>query len=465
MIHKDIVIIGAGLTGLTLGHYLKKAGFSVTIIEKENRTGGVINSYREKGFLFESGPNTGVLSHPEVVELFEELENHCKLITANPEAKKRYIWKGKKWVAIPSGPISAITTPLFKLKDKFKVLGEPWRKPGTNPMENLSDFVIRRLGQSILDYAVDPFVSGVYAGDTDYLIPKYALPKLYNLEQNYGSFIKGTIQKAKEKKDNPRMQKATREVFSAEGGLCELSNALTKSVEEKNVLLACENTSIIPDGKEFTIKFSQTGKPKVIKANKVITTVGGYILPQVLPFLNEKQSKPFSNLKYAKVAQVILGFNKWTGTDINAFGGLVPSKENKKVLGVLFTSSFFANRAPIGGALLSVFMGGVRRPEQVEMSDNELLDVLREEIPSMMGLDSLKPDLVRIFRYHHAIPQYGADSKERFETIDELQNQYPGLILAGGIRDGIGMADRIKQAKTIADQIEVLVKVSLKVKP
>jgi oxygen-dependent protoporphyrinogen oxidase len=103
--------------------------------------------------------------------------------------------------------------------------------------------------------------------------------------------------------------------------------------------------------------------------------------------------------------------------------------------------------------LLSVFTGGVRRPEQVEMTDEQLLDVLKEEIPSMMGLAKFNPDMVRIFRYKHAIPQYGADSKERFETIDALQKQYPGLILAGGIRDGIGMADRIKQAKTIADQI------------
>ncbi len=119
-------------------HYLKKAGLSVAVIEKENHTGGVIKSYSENGFLFESGPNTGVISWPEVAELFEELHPKCKLITANPEAKRRLIWKGKQWHAIPSGLISAIATPLFTLKDKFRVLGEPWRKPGTNPMENLS---------------------------------------------------------------------------------------------------------------------------------------------------------------------------------------------------------------------------------------------------------------------------------------------------------------------------------------
>ncbi|MFA9391754.1 MAG: protoporphyrinogen oxidase [Prolixibacteraceae bacterium] len=452
-IQKDVVIIGAGLTGLTMAFYLKKAGLSVALIEKADRTGGVIQSHSEEGFLFESGPNTGVLSNPEVVELFDDLGDSCELITANPEAKRRLIWKGNKWHALPSGPISAITTPLFTLPDKFRVLGEPWRKPGTNPMENLSDFVKRRLGKSILNYAVDPFVSGVYAGNTDYLIPKYALAKLYNLEQNYGSFIKGTIQKAKEKKSNPRLQKATSEVYSAKGGLQQLTKALTKLIGEENIFLSCDQTEIKTDSGLFAVSTMQKGKAISFQGKKVVTTVGGYALPKLLTFVEDEKLTIFAELKYAKVVQVILGYNTWKGIDINAFGGLVPSIENKKILGVLFTSSFFANRAPKGGALLSVFLGGMRRPEQIEMSDNELKTMLQKEIPPMMGLEAFFPDIIRIFRYRYAIPQYGADSKERFETIDRLQKEYPGLILAGGIRDGIGMADRIKQARTIADQL------------
>jgi len=452
-IQKDIVIIGAGLTGLTLAFYLKKAGKSVAIIEKDNRTGGVIQSHHEDGFLFESGPNTGVLSHPEVAELFEDLNSNCELITANPKAKKRLIWKGKKWHAIPSGPISAITTPLFSLKDKFYVLGEPFRKPGTNPMENLSDFVKRRLGKSFLDYAVDPFVSGVYAGNTDYLIPKYALSKLYNLEQQYGSFIKGSMQKAKERKNNPRLQKATREVYSAKGGLEQLTMALTKAIGNENIFLNCHSTEINIEEGNYRINTFVDGEETLFSAQKVITTIGAYALPQLLPFVKKEQLQPFNALKYAKVVQVILGFNKWEGIDINAFGGLVPSIENKKILGVLFTSSFFTERAPEGGALLSVFMGGTRRPEQIDMSEDELVKLLLQELPPMMGLNVFKPNLIKVFRYQHAIPQYGASSKERFETIELLQKEYPGLILAGGMRDGIGMADRIKQAKSIADSI------------
>jgi oxygen-dependent protoporphyrinogen oxidase len=450
---KDIVIIGAGLTGLATAHYLKKAGLSVAIIEKENRTGGVINSHHEKGFLFESGPNTGVISWPEVAELFEELYPGCKLVTANSKAKRRLIWKGKKWHAIPSEPVSAISTPLYTLKDKFKILGEPWRKPGTNPMENLSDFVKRRLGKSFLDYTVDPFVSGVYAGKTDYLVPKYALPKLYNLEQQHGSFIKGSIAKAKEKKNNPRLQKANGDVFSTEGGLHSLTNALTNSVGNENIFTACSDTNIKPHEKGYLTKTNNNGETIEIESKYVVSTVGAYALPGLLPFISEETLKPITNLQYAKIVQVILGYNKWTGCDIKAFGGLVPSIEKRSILGVLFTSSFFEGRTPEGGALLSVFMSGTRMPEQYNMSDDEIIGILKKEIPDMMKLDSFNPDMIRIFRHQHAIAQYGADSKERFETIEKLEQEYPGLILAGGMRNGIGMADRIKQAATIANAI------------
>lgn len=453
MIQKDVLIIGAGLTGLTLAYYLKKAGLSVAVIEKADRTGGVIQSHRENGFLFESGPNTGVLSNPEVVELFDDLAADCQLITANPEAKKRLIWKGDKWHALPSGLVSAVTTPLFTLKDKFRVLGEPWRKPGTNPMENLSDFVRRRLGESFLNYAVDPFVSGVYAGNTDYLIPKYALAKLYNLEQTYGSFVKGQMKIGKERKKDPRFDRVTREVFSAEGGLQKLTDALTKAIGSDNIYLEARDTKISPIENGYEVRCTVKGDAIQFKAKKAITTIGGYALPELLPFVEKPLLQPFQELKYAKVVQVILGFNRWDGTDINAFGGLVPSIERKKILGVLFTSSFFTGRAPEGGALLSVFLGGTRKPEQIELHDEVLLDMLSEEIPAMMGLKTFAPNLIKVFRYPHAIPQYGADSKERFESIESIQQQYPGLVLAGGIRDGIGMADRIKQARTIAEQL------------
>ena len=196
-LNPKVIIIGAGLTGLVTAHYLIKNGISVTLVEKNSRPGGVIQSIKEQGFTIESGPNTGVVSHPEIVELFEDLAGSCKMAIANPEAKKRLIWKDGKWHALPSGLIDGIRTPLFTFGDKLRILGEPFRKRGTNPDESVAGLVLRRLGKSFLDYAVDPFISGIYAGDPGTLITRFALPKLYNLEQKYGSFIGGSIKKGR----------------------------------------------------------------------------------------------------------------------------------------------------------------------------------------------------------------------------------------------------------------------------
>ena len=154
-----------------------------------------------------------------------------------------------------------------------------------------------------------------------------------------------------------------------------------------------------------------------------------------------------STLTYAPVVQVAVGFKDVQGRSFQAFGGLVPSTAGRKVLGILFPSSCFSHRAPEGGALFSVFMGGVRHPEWVEASDEAITKTVLDELQTMLGLPrDLQPDLVRIFRHPRAIPQYEASSAQRFAAIAALQSQYPTLTLAGNLRDGIGMSDRIKQA-------------------
>lgn len=241
----DILIIGAGLTGLTTGFWLTRAGKNIHILEKSDRVGGQIHTFREKDFVYESGPNTGVVSYPEVAELFAALSPACKLETAREESKRRLIWKGDRFRALPSGLFSAITTPLFTLGDKFRILGEPLRAKGNNPDESVGELAARRLGQSFLHYAVDPFLSGVYAGDPMKLVTRYALPKLYNLEQQYGGFIRGTIAKARQPKTS-RDRLATKKVFSATGGLDRLTGALADAIGAGQITLSAANVTHPP---------------------------------------------------------------------------------------------------------------------------------------------------------------------------------------------------------------------------
>ncbi len=441
----NIAIIGAGLSGLTTAFYLNKHGIKFRVFEKSGHAGGVIQTHHENGFTFESGPNTGAMSRPEAAELFEDLADDCTLEIADENAKARWIWMKNRWHTIPSGLLGGITTPLFSFTDKFRLLGEPFRKKGINPEETIADLVRRRMGKTFLRNVVDPFISGVYSGDPEKLVTQYAIPKLYQLEQDYGSFIGGGFKKSREPKSDFE-KKATKEVFSAEGGLENLVKALIKHIGEENISLNCKELSVKQTiDKSFEIESESF--------SHVISTAGAYSLATLFPFLPSEKISTINEMRYAKVTQVTLGFKQWKGIPIKSFGGLIPSEEKRDILGVLLLSSFLKNRAPKEGALLSVFVGGVRKPELIDYSDEKLLELVSSEVKEMMGLQEFNPDLVKIFRYPFAIPQYSFESKDKLAAISALENEFKGLMLAGNIRDGIGMADRIKQGRNIADQL------------
>ncbi|MBN1252407.1 MAG: protoporphyrinogen oxidase [Bacteroidales bacterium] len=449
MIKKNIVVIGSGLTGLTSAHYFNKANADFIVLEKKDTYGGVIQTVTENGFVFENGPNTGVLGTVEIAELFEEVADECKLELADETSNKRYILKTGKWEAIPSGLIGGIKTPLFTLKDKFRLLLEPFRKKGTNPHETLAELVKRRMGQSFLDYAVDPFILGVYSGDPNYLVPKYALPKLYNLEQDYGSFIGGSIKKGFEKKDD-QSKKVTRKVFSAEGGLSNLTKALFKSAGQENFIFNAGNIQISKVDKGYLVKYENNGQISEIQADKIITTTDSFELENLLPFIPKEKMAKITNLKYARVIEIVLGFENWEGIELDGFGGLIPFKENRDVLGFLFLSSFLKNKAPKNGALLTLFVGGTRKDYLNDLSDDEIKKLVEKETKDLMGIKEFNPKLFKIFRYKKAIPQYGVTSGERFDTVEEIEKTNKGLYIGGNHKDGIGMADRAKQGKTLA---------------
>lgn len=449
---RDVVIVGGGLTGLTLAHSLLKKGIDLEVLERKSRVGGQIQTFEEEGFVFESGPNTGIISYPEVVELLDELRPHCTLETADPRARQRWIWKGDRFHALPSGPLSALTTSLFTTQDKLRILCEPWRSKGIDPNESVADLTRRRLGESFLKYAVDPFVSGIYAGDPYRLITRRALPRLYQLEQTYGGFIRGAWRKSRMPKSE-RDRRATKEVFSIQGGLHKLIHALEQSVTQTRITLSANNVRIFPPSNGvWQVNYQdETGKMQTLMCKQVVCTVPAYELPSLLSFITDEQRTAFEALEYASVIQVAVGFRQLSTASYTSFGGLFPSCEEQSTLGILFPSSCFAHRAPADGMLFSFFLGGVRQPHIITLNDNEIESIVLDSIHRHLKLPpSITPDLIRIFRHRHAIPQHDVRSDACHLALEELKQTYPGLVIAGGMTGGIGMADRIKQAMQLA---------------
>ena len=452
---RDVVILGAGITGLTTAWHLKKREKDCVVLDQADHTGGVIRTVSQDGFLYEEGPNSGVVGNIEVLRLFDDLKGECELeVAAGGNVKKRYVLKNGKWEALPGGLKAAIQTPLFSLGDKFRILLEPFRPTGKDPHETLSGLVRRRMGKSFLNYAIDPFIIGVYAGDPGRLVPKYALPKLYNLEQEYGSFVGGSIKKQFQPKTEDE-KRVTRSVFSVKGGMSALIDTLEKKIGSEHIILNCNEITVKPVDGHFEVSYlDKNNSAQIIQTQKVISTIGAHQLGKVLPFIQTDQQAKITSLHYTKVLEVIVGFKEWNGMQLDAFGALIPFVEKRDLLGLLFMSSLFTGRAPEGGALFSIFMGGVRRPDIYQLSEEDVLNVLQREFCDLMQLETFNPDLLKIIRHEHAIPQYEADSGERFATISQIEQQFPGLVIGGNLRDGIGMADRILQARQLANAVE-----------
>ena len=453
-VQTSVVIIGGGLTGLSLAFLLEQKGIDWHLIERMPYAGGVMQTKTRDGFTYETGPNTGVLGNPEVVELFEMLAPACSIELANEQAAHRWILKNGRWKALPSGLLGGISTPLFSFKDKLRLLLEPMRKKGDNPMETVAALVQRRMGKSFLDYAVDPFISGIYAGDPDALVVQYALPKLYRLEQDYGSFIRGGIKKARQQK-SIREQKASRKVFAAKGGFSKLIAAIVDQLPPErlqwNALEAKVQTN---DPASYRVTYHRNGELQAVDSHFVVTATASTALPYLLPQVQQHQMVAILKTPYARVNQIIMAFNKWNGKSLNAFGGLIPSREKRNILGVLFPSSIFAGRAPEGGALLSVFAGGIKKPELFDLDDDTLMKIVRDELEDLFQISSSTLAFSEIYRYKQAIPQYDASSPEKLKAVAAVEKQFPGLIIGGNVLGGIGIADRIKQAFDIAERLQ-----------
>lgn len=445
----DIVVVGAGLTGLSTAHQLSKGSKQFLVLEKQERAGGQIRTLREEGFVIESGPNTGIISTPEVAELFDDFPG--LLQTAQKEAQRRLILKDGKFRPLPSGLKSALSTSLFTWVDKLRILREPWVKASTDPNESIANLVRRRLGESYYRYAVDPFVGGIYAGDPEKLITRYALPKLYALEANYGSFIRGAMAVMKRKK-SPREQRANKAVFSAVNGLSSLSDAISQRLLDRGLLhLGVEDLRANYDREQglWCLSYTQSGTAHTIYTRQVITSIGTHELIDLLSPLEDRRLDDLRAMRYAPIVQVAVGYRTAVHTDFEAFGGLIPSAEDREVLGILNPSASFLGRCPEGGMLLSVFLGGMRSPQLIQASDDDIKALVVKRLEQFLGIYQ-QPDLIKIFRHERAIPQYEASTEQRLILIQQLENDYPQLLIGGNMLNGIGMPDRIKQGFDLA---------------
>jgi len=456
---KSIAIVGGGLTGLTAAWRLHRAGHRVTVLEKSPQVGGAMASLAQDGWLVEAGPNS-LQQTPEIAGLLGELGLESERVVANPDAKKRYIVRRGRLVPVPLSPPGLLTSPLFSLGARVRVLAELLHRQRIRTADtSLASFVAAHFGQEIVDYGLNPMIAGVYAGDPDKLSARHAFPTLWQLERTHGSLLRGFRAQAAARRARGEAS-GLMPIISFARGLQTLPIALAAALPSGAVQTDATVMGLIP-GKPWKVIWNCSNVIQTAEFDAVLLAVPAPALGQlVFGTLGERTLASLDHLPSPPVSSLFLGFKReQIAHPLDGFGALIPAAEQRSFLGVLFSSSLFPGRAPAGHVALTVFAGGMRQPDTGRLATPALL---ARVLPDLRNLLEISGDPV--FTHHSfwpkAIPQYNVGHERFLEPLAQCENRYPGLFIGGNARDGISLPDCVKSGQKLAGRtLEMLAKV------
>jgi oxygen-dependent protoporphyrinogen oxidase len=441
-----VAVLGAGITGLTAAWRLRQAGIPAVVLEASGRCGGAIETVREGDWLLESGPNSLLEGPAEASDLIEALGMGPRRLYAGESAKHRYVLKRGRMEPMPASPFQFLGTRLFSWRAKLSLAGEVFRprgRPGGD--ETLADFTVRRLGREFLDYAVDPFVGGVYAGDPAQLSVRHAFPKLFAIERDHGSLIRGAI-KLRNASGGPRGR-----ILSFPEGLEELPRALAAQLGD-SIRLGARVLALHRGERGWRVAFEHSGETRLEAFSAVICALPADQLARLRleGFATPGAFSPLSGIEHPPVASVFTGFRRGdVAHALDGFGVLVPRAEGRRILGTLFSSSLFPGRAPAGHVALTTFVGGTRQSALALLDDGALVELVQAELAALLGTRAA-PVFVRVRRHARAIPQY-AVGFDRFQAIFAgAEAAAPGLYIGGNCRDGISVSACVASGSRLA---------------
>ncbi len=448
----DVIVIGGGLAGLACAWRLYRHGVDVVLYERNAVPGGNVRSEEVHGYLLERGPHTVLASAHEVFQLAEEVGAGNDLLASRPAAQARHIARNGRLHAAPSGPVSFLTTGLLSLRSKIELATEPLRTRRGSIDDSAATFFERRFGKEAADVLAGAFISGVYAGDPEQLQAAAAFPLFWGFEVETGSMIRGALKmKRQQKSDRKRLganaPAKRRGLFSFRRGLGQLSEAVAAALGDR-CHLGCGAIQIARTEDGFQV----TTESDRVSCRRLVVATPPHEATDLLAGLDQALGETVGQIPMGPVAVVQLGFAERRDEIPESFGFLVPRCEGIRTLGVLFPSRIFEGRTPPGGDLLAGFVGGTTDPGALNLSDEELSDIVRSDLESMTGLDAA-PDLVDVTRWPNAIPQMAHGHMERMAIVERRLHRLPGLVLAGNWLQGVGLKDAVRSGIAAARQL------------
>jgi oxygen-dependent protoporphyrinogen oxidase len=451
----SVTVIGAGVSGLTVAFWLHRWGHDVTVLEKEPYPGGTMRTIHDDGWLIESGPNSALETTPLFGTMFEALGLIEERAYAAPASNRRYILRNGELHPLPMAPGPFIGSRLWSTRGKLRLLKEPFVGRAERE-ESIAEFVERRLGREFLDYAINPFVAGVYAGNPEELSVRAAFPKLYALEEKYGGLIKGMVKGARERKQRQETAKDRARMFSFKSGMQSFPDALGRTLGEKLRLGYTVNAIATgsPEDTGFQIDLVSGGKIDRRRSDVVVVATPAVPAGSLLRPLSGALADRLERIYYPPVAEVFFGFRtEQIPRKLDGFGYLIPVKERKNILGTIWSSAIFTNRAPDGFAALTTFVGGSRQPEVLQRDDRELKETVLSDLRSILGVRG-EPVKEKIIRWEKAIPQYTLGYQELYTEIDRFESSHHGLYICSNYRGGISVGDCVINGEKTARRIQ-----------
>lgn len=458
-----VAVIGGGIGGLTTAYTLMQRGTSCDLFEATHTTGGAIKTVREDGWVMELGPNTlldrgGVLS-----KLIDDLGLTNARIYPSGASNARFIVRDGVPRPLPTSPAKLLKSKLFSGKAKLRLLAEPLVSPREDADaldESLYNFASRRLGEEIVDYALDPFLAGTYAGKPEQLSSRHALKRLREFEEMSGSIFRGAFTSIREAKraraqsNEPPPPRAT--LISFDNGVQTLTDALTDALGA-SVQRDARVEALTQDGETMRWRLRGDGLDGANQGgyDEVILFLPAHVIAamEVTSAKGERVDlSAFAAVNHPPITMISLGFERSDFQHpLDGFGMLIPSREPFEHLGCVFASSIFAERAPRGHVQLVAFFGGARHPESALWEASRQLDTLREELHTLLGLkQGCEPVKIERRTWRHSIPQYEVGYGHILARIEAIEASQSGLRFAGNWRDGIAVPDVVALARRLA---------------
>lgn len=453
----DVIVVGAGITGLACARRLRKEGLSVLLVDRSDQVGGVVRSDDLPGAgRIDYGPQTLRTADPELIEEFRELGIEEDRLVAGAGSRNRYVFWDGRMVALPLGPGSAVSSPFLPLRAKLRLLTEPFRSTPAGVDVSVADFFRTRLGPEVLERLVDPFVSGVYAGDPEQLSMEAVFPSLKAGVDEHGSLLRwglAAARKAKQAREESGEPRRKAELFSFREGLGQWPEAIRRELGEDAVRTGVELERVQPTDEGWRVQGTRNGEPFEARAGDVVLAVPAGAAAGLVREVFPDAVRRLSDIPYAPVATVHLAFpREAVEHPMDGFGCLFPSSQGRAALGILWISSLFPDRVEADTVLTTTFVGGAQRPEYALRDESWILEKAVGEHREILGVSG-DPVASRVVRWTTAIPQYEFGHLQRANAASEMEEAAPGLHLAGSWRGGVSVPDCWKNGRALADRI------------